>query len=150
MAYINTTQLSARLGSAIYARLTDRVNGTAADAGVAQQIIDEAEAEADSYLAIRYATPIDVAQRPEVSNILEARALDLAEYGAWKGSPFVAGVPARVQSIYQAAIEWFTSIAAGTVSLPARSPAAGPTAEDDSPRYSSTERAFTRDELDGL
>ena len=54
MAYITTTQLSARLGSTLYARLTDRVNGTTADNAVAQQIIDEVEAEADSYFAQRY------------------------------------------------------------------------------------------------
>ena len=44
MAYITTTQLSDRLGSTLYARLTDRVNGTTANAGVGQQIVDEAEA----------------------------------------------------------------------------------------------------------
>ncbi|GAG33214.1 unnamed protein product, partial [marine sediment metagenome] len=56
MAYITITQLSARLGSTLYARLTDRVNGTSADAAVAQQIVDEAEAVADNYLSVRYAT----------------------------------------------------------------------------------------------
>lgn len=53
MAYVTTTQLSNRLGSTLYARLTDRVNGASADATVAQQIVDEAEAVADSYLATR-------------------------------------------------------------------------------------------------
>jgi phage gp36-like protein len=53
MAYITTSQLSERLGSTLYARLTDRVNGTTANSTVAQQIVDESQAEADSYLARR-------------------------------------------------------------------------------------------------
>ena len=80
MPYITTTQLSARLGSTIYARLTDRDNGTTADPDVAQQIVDEAEALADSHLAKRYATPVDLGAHPELADVLEARVLDLAEH----------------------------------------------------------------------
>lgn len=150
MAYVTTAQLSARLGAALYARLTDRVNGTTADAGVAQQIIDEAEAEADSYLAVRYATPIDLGERPELAAVLAARVLDLAEHAAWKGSPFVSAAPERVVDSYRAAVAWLTSVASGERALPAAAPAAGPVASDDSPRYASESRTFTRGELDGL
>ena len=93
MPYITTTQLSQRLGATLYARLTDRVNGTTADAAVAQQIVNEAEAEADSYLGRRYRTPVDLVVHPELANVLAARVLDLAEYGAWKSSPFVSDPP---------------------------------------------------------
>ncbi len=150
MAYITTTQLSARLGSTLYARLTDRVNGSVSDVTVAQQVVDEAEAEADSYLSVRYATPVDLTTHPELSNVLEARVLDLAEHAAWQGSPFVNDVPQRIQTLYAAALKWFESAAAGAVNLPSATPAAGPTAEDDSPRYSARERTFTGDELDGM
>ena len=150
MAYITTTQLSARLGSTLYARLTDRVNGSVADATAAQQIVDEAEAEADSYLSVRYATPVDLTTHPELSNVLEARVLDFAEHAAWRSSPFVNDVPERIQTLYAAALRWFESAAAGAVNLPSATPAAGPTAEDDSPRYTARDRTFTGDELDGL
>lgn len=150
MAYVTTTQLSARLGSAMYARLTDRVNGATADSAVAQQIIDEAAAEADSYLAVRYATPVDLSARPELADMFEARVLDLAEYAAWKASPFVSDLPQRVQRIYAAAISWFTAVAAGQVDLPAAAAPSSRTATDDSPRYAADERRFTHDELDGL
>ena len=79
MAYITTDQLSQRLGATLYARLTDRVNGTTADAGIAQQIVDEAAAEADSYLARRYQTPVDLAAHPELAAVLQLRVLGLAE-----------------------------------------------------------------------
>ncbi len=150
MAYITTSQLSARLGSTLYARLTDRVNGTTASETVAQQIVDEAEAEANSYLAQRYATPVDLTAHPELQDILAARVLDLAEFTAWKGSPFINDPPQRVHQLYAAAIGWLESVAAGRFPLPASSPPASRTAEDAGPRYAGGGRVFTADELDGL
>jgi phage gp36-like protein len=150
MAYITTTQLSARLGSTLYARLTDRVNGTSADAAVAQQIVDEAEAVADSHLSVRYATPVDLSAQPELANVLEARVLDLAEHAAWRSSPFVNNIPARIAALHEAALEWLEAVAEGKIHLPAAAPPASGTAADDSPRYSSSERKFSADELDGL
>lgn len=150
MAYITISQLNERLGTTLYARLTDRVNGTTASDTVAQQIVDEAEAEANSYLARRYATPVDLAAHPELASILAARVLDLAEWAAWKSTPFVSDPPARVQSLYAEAVRWLLEVGQGRVSLPAVAPPTGPTADDDGPRYVAQPRAFTADELDGL
>ena len=66
MAYITTTQLEDRLGSTLYARLTDRVNGTTPDSKVAGQIVDEAEASADSYLRPR---PVRSLTTPKLSSL---------------------------------------------------------------------------------
>jgi phage gp36-like protein len=150
MAYITTDQLSQRLGATLYARLTDRVDGTTADAGVAQQIINDAEAEADGHLARRYQTPVDLAAHPELASVLAARVLDLAEYGAWKSSPFVSAAPQRVHLLYAAALQWLGEVARGQLVLPAASPPSSTTAADDVPHYSSAPRVFTADELDGL
>lgn len=150
MAYVTTTQLRDRLGVTLYARLTDRVAGATASDSVAQQIIDEASGEADSYLARRYATPIDTALHPELSDVLEGRVLDLAEQRAWAGSPFSAGIPARVTAAREAAAAWLIAVANGAADLPGAAPPASRTAADDGPRYSSSERIFVRDELDGL
>jgi phage gp36-like protein len=150
VAYITISQLSGRLGTTLYARLTDRVDGTTADNAVAQQIVDEAEAEANSYLARRYATPVDLAAHPELADILAARVLDLAEWAAWKSTPFVSDPPARVQSLYAEALRWLTEVAQGRVSLPAAAPPDAPTADDEGPRYTAAPRTFTADELDGL
>ena len=150
MAYITTTDLSARLGSVIYARLTDRTNGTTADSAVAQQIVDEAQAEADSYLSRRYATPVDVTAHPELADVLALRTLDLAEHAAWKGSPFVNDLPGRVKLLYEQAQRWFESVAAAEIDLPASGLLPSRVAEDDSPRYRAGARPFTADELDGL
>jgi len=150
MAYITTSQLSQRVGSTLYARLTDRVSGTTPNDTVAQQIVDEAEAEANSYLACRYATPVDLDSHAELCAVLEGRVLDLAEYIAWKGSPFVSDPPQRVHMLYATAIEWFEGVSAGRVVLPASAPPASPTAEDEGVRYTASPRTLTADELDGL
>jgi phage gp36-like protein len=134
----------------LYARLTDRVSGTTANTTVAQQIVDEAEAEANSYLATRYATPVSLAQHPELADLLAQRVLDLAEYLAWRGSPFVNDLPGRVKALQGEARRWFEQVAAGMIDLPAAAPPASRVAADDAPRYSAGERPFTADELDGL
>lgn len=150
MAYITTDQLSQRLGATLYARLTDRANGTTANSAVAQQIVDDAAAEADSYLARRYQTPLDLATHPELAAVLQLRVLDLAEYTAWKSSPFVSDPPQRIHLLYAAALQWFENMASGRLVLPATSPPNATTAAHDPPRYTSRPRAFTAEELDGL
>jgi phage gp36-like protein len=150
MAYVTIGQLRERLGTTLYARLTDRVQGTTADDAIAQQIVNEAEAEADSYLARRYKTPVDLTVHPELAHILEARVLDLAEWAAWKSTPFVSDPPQRVQSLYAAVLRWFEEVAQGRLLLPASGPPSPGTAEDEGPRYAAGARAFTAEELDGL
>lgn len=151
MAYITITQLQSRLGNSLYARLTDRVNGTTANATVAQQIVDEAEALADSYLATRFAVPIDLVAHPELSETLAARVLDLAEVLAWRNSPFVSDLPERIRLSGDEATRWFSGVSAGWLTLPASSPpAASPLVGGNAPEARSSERTFTREELDGL
>ena len=150
MAYVTLQQFKDRLGQALYDRLTDRVGGVSGSDAVGQQILDEAEALVHSYLARRYATPVDVAKHPELADVLAVRVLDVAEYLAWRGSPFVSDVPDRVELLHAEAVRWLEQVAAGAVDLPALSPPASRVAADDGPRYSAGKRAFTADELDGL
>jgi phage gp36-like protein len=126
------------------------VDGTTPNAAVAQQIVDEAVAEADSYLARRYATPIDVAAAPELANLLTGLVLDLAEYCAWKSSPFVSDPPYRVHRLRAEALRWFEQVADGRLALPAAGPLPAPNAFDETPQYEAAQRHFTHEELDGL
>lgn len=150
MAYVTISALSARLGTPLYARLTDRANGNTANDTVAQTIVDDAEAEANSYLARRFATPVDLGAHPELAAVLAARVLDLAEHAAWRGSPFVSDPPQRVQRLYGAAVAWLESVAQGRVQLPAAGVPASTQATDEGPKYRGAQRAFTAEELDGL
>lgn len=150
MAYITTGQLSQRVGATLYARLTDRVSGASPDSAVAQQIIDEAEAETNAILAHRYATPIDLAEHPELANTVAARVLDIAEFIAWKASPFVSEVPLRVQRLYSNATAWLNAVARREAVLPADRPPAERIAESDAAQFVAAPRTFTAAELDGL
>ena len=76
--------------------------------------------------------------------------LDLAEYAAWKSSPFVGTAPPRVHLLYAAALQWLEAVARGGLVLPAASPPNSTTAADDTPRGAGAARVFTADELDGL
>ncbi|MBI5863267.1 MAG: DUF1320 family protein [Planctomycetes bacterium] len=150
MAYVTLQQLKDRLGASAYARLTDRAAGTTASDVVGQQIVDEAEADANSRLAVRYATPVDLAARPEVATVLAARVLDLAEALAWHTSPLMGDVPDRVRLLRADAVRWFEQVAAGRIHLPAAAPPGSTAAVDDAARSSGGGRAFTAGELDGL
>lgn len=149
MAYIDIAQLAQRLGPPAYARLTDRDSGHSADDGIAQQIVDEAQAEADAYLARRFATPLDLSLHPELAPLLAARVLDLAEHAAWRSSPFVANVPPRVAAARSQALAWLERLAAGALELPAAATPPSRTGADDSPRASGAPRTLTADELAG-
>ena len=129
MAYITIVQLSDRLGSSLYARLTDRVSGTTADATVAQQLVDAAEARADAWLSKRYATPIDLTKHSELVDVLESRVLDLAEYLTWRDSPFATDIPERARLVYEETSAWFGAVARGELVLPASMVPASQTGE---------------------
>ncbi len=150
MAYATTVELQARLGVTLYARLTDRVNGATASDAVGAELLAEAESELNSYLARRYATPIDLGARPELADVLSGAVLDIAEYRAWRGTPFAAGLPSRVTLLYEGVVQWLRAIAAGELNLPAAAPPAARVSEDDAPRYAASERIFRAEELDGL
>lgn len=150
MAYITIAKLKDRLGLTLYARLTDRMAGAAANDTVGQQIIDQAEAEMNSHLSARFQTPLNLASQPELTSLLESRALDLAEHVAWRGSPFVGDVPDRVRQVYDSAIAWLLAVARGEVELPSLAASPLSPVRDASPRVSARDRTFTAEELDGL
>lgn len=133
MAYVTTTQLSDRLGVTLYARLTDRVNGASANATVAQEIAAQAEALANGFLARRYATPIDLSAHPELADVLRTRVLDIAEFLAWRSSPFVTDIPERVRLVHDEATGWLEAVARGGLDLPAAAPPAPRVAADEGP-----------------
>lgn len=150
MAYITTSDLSARLGTTLYGRLTDRVDGATASDTTGQEIVDEAEALANSHLSRRYRTPIDLSVHPELSAVMRARVLDLAEVIAWRTSPFTAGIPDRLTSLHEEALAWFSGLGRGEIHLPGAAPPASTTAVADEPRFRATPRTLTHEELEGL
>lgn len=150
MAYAVAADLLARVGEVLYARLTDRTDGVAGDTAVASAIVTEAEALVNAELARRYATPLDLTASPELAEVLKARTIDLAEYLAWRGSPFVTDIPQRVRLLYDGVQRWLDDIAQGRLLLPSATPLPPTAAIDAGPVYSSAPRAFSADELEAF
>ena len=150
MAYVVISAFQDRLGSLMYARLTDRVNGNAANATVAQQILDEADAEINSYLSRRYVTPVDTTGDGLLAQMLQSRTLDAAEYHAWRNSPFTSDLPARVKEAYRQLLDWLENVQLGRIVLSAARAATAALEESETPRYVSRPRSFTAEEMGGM
>lgn len=144
MAYITNTDIEERLGTARYIQLTDDTGSGAADVDKIDEARLAAEGEVNSYLARRYAVPIDVAEHSGVADVLKSFVLDLVEYRLYSRRP---PIPDDLRSRRDHAVGWLQRVAAGLVILPsiqpiAENPATGLVGEG----YSST-RIFSRDEL---
>jgi phage gp36-like protein len=98
-------------------QLTDRNNLGAVDASVVDAAIADADSEIDSYLSVRYPTPVTVS-----SARLTAASCDIALYRLHQANP-----PDPVEARYKEAILWLRDIAAGKAGLPG---ASGPVATD--------------------
>lgn len=78
--YTTTTKLKARFeDDDAVAALTDTLKQTGApDETVLAEVVDDAEGEIDSYLAVRYLVPVDVASHAVLANRMNSLALDIA------------------------------------------------------------------------
>jgi phage gp36-like protein len=75
MPYAVQADLEKRFGSEELAQLSDRINGTVIDVTVVALALADANAEIDSYLAVRYQLPL-----ASVPDVLERIASDIARY----------------------------------------------------------------------
>jgi phage gp36-like protein len=107
MAYATVADLVARYGEEEIKQRTDRLGAGAIDAAVAQQALDDAAAEIDSYLASRYTLPL-----PTAPAILSRLNCTIARYRLWEDL-----ASDRVRQDYDDAMRFLTALARGTVSL---------------------------------
>ncbi len=147
MSYANLSDLRERLGDRAYVQLTDDTGSGVADDGLAAEALRGAEGEMNSYLARRYAVPVQVADEPDVAALLKAVALDLAEYRLYGRRP---SVPDHVRMNRDAAIRWLQLVADGHTILPARREPAGNPATGIAGEISGSPRVLTRDEMENL
>ena len=147
MAYINNTDITTWMGSATVVQLTDDTGSGAADSARITEARVGAEGEVNSYLATRYAVPVDLTGEPEVSAVLRTFVLDLAPYRLRSRRP---PVPADVVRRRDEAIEWLARVASGLVQLPAALAPRGPTALGTVAATGGGARTMTRDALEQL
>ena len=144
MSYLSNADIETRLGTTTYIQLADDDGDNEADVGVVDEARLGAEREGDSYLARRYAVPIDLVAHPELTDLLATFTLDLAEYRLRARRP---PIPDAATQLRQHAAQWLERIANGTVDLPALTEL--PSSDLRGPRigWNSEERALSRDEL---
>jgi phage gp36-like protein len=146
MSYVTNSDIETRLGSERYVQLTDDAGSGAADLAVVAEARDGAEREADSYLARRYAVPIDLSANAEPAALLTTVVLDLIEYRLHTRRP---PVPADVVAKRTATIKWLEQIAAGTVELPSVTPLNANPAKGWGAATTGDARVLSRKELAG-
>lgn len=144
MSYITNADIELRVGAAAYAQLADDDGDAVADEAVINEVRLSAEAEVNSYLARRYAVPVDVSGDPELAGLLAAVTLDIAEFRLRARRPPVAE---DVRRRHEQTLAWLMRIAAGVVQMPALAAVAGPTAGGMIARSVGEPRLLSRDEL---
>ena len=114
MSYSSNSDIQTRLGSK-YVSLTDDSNPGVADETRVTQAREFAEAEVDSYLARRYAVPLDTGGNTDLATALKAISVDLAVHRLYERKP---PVPVEIIQRRTAAIAWLQGVANGSIVLP--------------------------------
>lgn len=110
MAYATVADLVAAFGEVEIIQLTDRAGLGTVDDAVAQEALDRASSEADSYLEARYPVPLGSAPKALVATVC-----DIARYRLSGGdSPETDPIASR----YKLAVAWLRDISRGLASLP--------------------------------
>ena len=112
MTYATQDDMVKRFGEAEIAQRTNRIDGSSIDATVLTRAIDDADAEINSYLAVRYQLPLS-----ELPSVLVRVACDIARYRLYDD-----GAPETVRTRYQDAVGLLKRMSSGEVQLAGGSP----------------------------
>lgn len=142
-AYISQDELASALSQDELVQLTDDAGTGQADTAVVDQVIAEAEAEVDAYLAARYTLPLTT-----VPAVVKRIAVDLAVWALYTRRKLT---DEAVNARHKQAQRLLEAMARGTVSLglpaataPAESGPTGTKTADDRVFTAETLRGFTR------
>ena len=114
--YCTTAELTTRFASDLEASYaTDNESVGTASSTVLDECIDTAEGEINSYLAMRYATPVDTTLSTAIDNLMLGITLDIAEWHVLNRSPSVSE---QKTAQYERRIEWLKMIAKGEANMP--------------------------------
>lgn len=147
MAYITNDDIQSRIGLAAYIQLTDDAGTGSADASKVDEARLGAEGEANSYLAARYAVPVDLTGEPQVQAALRSFVLDIAAYRLHTRRP---PVPEDIIRRRDDAVTWLARVASGLVQLPAASAPTENSALGILGRAAGPARLMTRESMENL
>jgi len=147
MAYAINQDVIDRLGTALAAQLTTPASSTVPDQNQITIAREGAEGLINSYLARRYATPVDITLDAGAAALLKAATIDVAEFRLRERRP---PVPDDVTQRFDRTVEWLREIAEGKANMPSAVELPGPTSEGPVGQAQGDPRVFTRDQLKGL
>lgn len=147
MAYITNEDIELRIGPAAYAQLTDDTGTGSADTAKVDEARLGAEGEANSYLAARYAVPVDLTGEAQLAATLKSFVLDIAAYRLHTRRP---PVPDDIVRRREEAVTWLVRVASGLVQLPSALALAENGALGVVARAVGPSRTLTRETMDNL
>lgn len=147
--YATVEELTAKLGSGVYAQLTDRVNSTTADDDVGQQLLDAAETRLHMALGGRYRTPFDPSLDAALAAALRTLTLDLAAYQAYVEHPDKPEPRRGVVDAHRETLKYLDDIAAGKKALPGLAVIAGAVSTGHKPTAIGEAKVFSMEKMRG-
>lgn len=113
--YASTSDLTDRFdGDAEVSYLTDTEETGTPDTDVLTDCIESAEAEINTWIAQRVATPVDVSVDTELARLMKRKTIDLAEVYLLRRGPQVSDEKVRQE---ERVIEWAKAIGKGEARL---------------------------------
>ena len=140
MAYIVNQDIIDRVGGDAAAQLTTDTGGLV-DGAVLDEVRESAEGEVNSYLARRYAVPVDLSAHADLAATLKGFTLDVAVYRLMVRRP---PAPETHRTARDDAIKWFTQISEGKIVLPASVTPASTTADDPAQGFGSNDQNLAK------
>jgi phage gp36-like protein len=138
--YLSAQAFVERLGLDEAIRLTDTIGNGRIEVPRLATALADAQAEVDSYLAARHATPLAT-----VPALITMIVFNLAVANLWRGE-----LPESVRDRRDNAQRQLRDMAAGKITLPGAALLAPAEASDAPVLFSTTDRLFTRDSMKGL
>jgi phage gp36-like protein len=147
MSYVTNSEVQSRLGTQAYIQLTDDTGSGSADTAKVDEARLGAEGEVNSYLATRYAVPVNLSGEAEVQAVLKSFVLDLVSYRLHSRRP---PVPADIVRRREESVTWLGRVASGLVQLPSALTLAENAATGILPQSMGPARTMTRESMENL
>lgn len=144
MAYSTQADILKRISEAELSQLTSEVENFI-DASVVDEMIAAADAEIDSYVAVRYAVPLG-----SPPAFIKLCSVSIALYRLFeRRAARLGGINEAIKDGYTNAINTLKAVAAGKMSLGVDPPPAASTTASKA-EFNADDREFTKDSLKGF
>ena len=141
MPYCTQTDILDQLDEEVLIALTDDEDTGSVDDTKVTKAIADADAEIDSYCGVHYSVPF-----APVPDVIRKWSVEFAIYNLY---PRRKGAPDNRKERYDNGIRFLRDVSKGLASLGKDDPDVPPS-DKDKPQFTSSDRIFTRDDMDGF